>query len=580
MNAIISVENESFKLKINAEDNLVHNFRPRTRSVALTVCRNSFAAFQLQIQCDCRVCVNLDDEPWFSEYSDATVLTIRHEGELTPILHHIGMHLGDDGFLYGDCLKSDQVANVEADVPAGVFVRFEIPKDLAPGEYTGVFKIVSAKLFDDEVLVDKIKYTLQVKNIVLPEPENYTMSLDIWQHNCNIARKAGVPIWSDRHFEIIGQYLKTLAALGVDTATVVVAEIPWSGQRCFLNKETPANLFEYSMIRVHRNPDKSFFYDYSALDRYVELCFQYGICKKIDVFGLLSNWVSVNDGFSNFTDTPEAIRIRYRMPDGSCKYMKRAADIENYIKALYKHFREKGWLDKVRIVADEPGDYEKLDESIRMIRHLAPEFRYKVAFSRKPFFEQFKDEIEEFCIVLTGLTMAAEEWKQIFCEDKKHYFTCYVCCIPEYPNTYLSSNLLETRYLAVMADYFGLAGFLYCGYTAWPSNPGKDIRYSSFPAGDTNFVYPGGDMHPLLTLRYMALRRAIEDYELLAMLRKTQHNEIVEEVHGMILTNRQFDQFYDDDKPHFTFEEMSSAKYKDYEKMRAKIYCALDSGIQ
>ena len=577
MNAIISVENESFKLKMNAEDKTVHNFRPRTRSVSLTACRNSFAAFQLQFQCDNRVCINLCDEPWFSEYSDATVLTIRHDGKLKPVINHIGMHLGDDGFLYGDCLKSDQVADVEADVPAGVFVRFEIPKELAPGEYTGIFKILSSRLFEDEALVDKIKYTLQVKDILLPDPGDYTISLDIWQHNCNLARKAGVPLWSDRHFAIMEQYLQTLAALGADTVTVVAAEIPWSGQRCFQNKETPANLFEYSMIRVHRNPDKSFVYDYSVLDRYVALCFQYGIDKKIDVFGLLSNWVSVNDGFCNFTDTPEAIRIRYRMPDGSCKYMKKAADIGKYIEALYDHFREKGWLDKVRLVADEPGDSEKLSKSICMIRHLAPAFQYKAAFARKPFLDQFTDEIDDFCIILTGLTQTAETWKQIFREDKKHSFTCYVCCIPEHPNIFLSSGLLEARYLAIMADYFGLTGFLYWGYTAWPNDPGKDIRYTSFPAGDTNFVYPGGDMHPLLSLRYMALRRAVEDYELLAMLRKAQQYEIVEEIHRMILTNRQFDQFYDDDKALFSFEEMSSAKHKDYEKMRDMMYCALEN---
>lgn len=578
MNAIISVENEAFKLKINAEDNSVHNFRPRTRSVELTACRNSFAAFQLQFQCDNRVCINLSNEPWFSEYSDAQVLTIRHDGELNPILNHIGMHTGDDGYLYGDCLKSDQVVDVEADVPAGVFVRFEIPKDMAPGKYAGVFKILSTRLFDDEVLIDKIKYTVYVKDIVLPEPRNYTFSLDVWQHNCNIARKAGVPIWSDRHFEMIEQYLKTLAAIGADAVTVVVAEIPWSGQRCFQNKQTPANLFEYSMIRTQRNSDKTYTYDYSVLDRYIELCFQCGICKKIDVFGLLGNWVSVNDGFCNFTDTPEAIRIRYRTPDGSFKYMKKGSDIENYIKSLYSHFQEKGWLDKVRIVADEPGDPEKLAKSIRMIRHLCPNFKYKAAVNSKSLFDQFANDIDDFCIILTGLTVSAEVWKQIFQEDKRHCFTCYVCCTPEHPNTFLSSSLLETRYLAVLADYFGLAGFLYWGYTAWPNDPCKDIRYSSFPAGDTNFVYPGGDMQPLLTLRYMALRRAIEDYELLRMLRKTQHSELVEEVQGMILTNRQLDLFFDDDIPRISFEEMSTAKYKDYEKMRAKIYCALENG--
>lgn len=580
MNAIISAETESFKAMIRAKDHSSHNVRPRTRSVELTVCRNSFAAFQIQLQCDSRVCINLNDDPWFSEYSDAKVLTIRHDGELKPVMNHIGMYLGDDGYLYGDCLKSEQVADVEADMPAGVFVRFEIPKSIAPGDYRGIFKIVSARLFDNEEIVDKIKYTVHVKDIVLPEPGNHTFSLDIWQHNCNIARKAGIPNWSDRHFEIIEQYLKTLAILGQGAVTVVASEIPWSGQRCFQNKETPANLFEYSMIRVCRNPDKTFTYDYSVLDRYVELCFQCGIQKTIEVFGLLNNWISVNDGFCNFTETPEALRIRYRMPDGSFRYMKKSADVENYIRALYTHFQEKGWLDKVRIMADEPGDVNNLHKSIAMIKRVAPGFQFKVAFGRKPFFEEFKDKIEDFCLNITGLTSAAEEWKEIIQKEKHHNFTCYVCCIPERPNAFLSSNLLETRYLAILADYFGFEGLLHWGYTAWPRDPSNDIRYSSFPAGDTNFVYPGGDMHPLLSLRYMALRRAIEDYELLAMLRKAGNRELVEEVHRMILTNQNFGQFYEEDTAKLSFEQMSSAKYKDYEKMRAKIYGALETCAQ
>lgn len=576
MSAIISVESEAFKLKIDSADRTSHNFRPRSRSIDLTACRNSFAAFQIVMQCDYRTCINLGDAPWFSEYSDAVVLSVRHDGDLTPEINHVGMYMGDDGSLYGDCLRSDPVTDVEADIPAAIFVRFEIPKNLAPGKYTGVFKVFSTRLFDDEVLVDRIKYTICVKDIVLPDPAQQSVHLDLWQHNCNIARKAGVPNWSDRHFEIIEPYLKKLAALGQRCVTAVVSQIPWSGQRCFQDKETPSNLFEYSMISVSRNPDRSYTYDYSVLDRYIRLCFQCGIDQEIEVFGLLNNWISVSDGFSNFTDTPEPIRIRYRLPDGSFKYMKKGTDIENYIKALYQHFQQMGWLDKVRIVADEPADHETLRQSLNMLRRIAPGFKYKATFGRKPFYDEFKDVIDDFCVIITGLTQVAEDWKRIFREDKKHKFTYYVCCFPEFPNTFLSSELLETRYLIILADYFRLSGFLRWNFTVWPKEPRHDIRYAKFPAGDTNYVYPGGDMQPLLTLRYMALRRGIEDYELLAMLRRSGQEQVAEEVHRLILTNRLFSQFYDDDKTHFSFEEMSSAKYKDYEKMRAKIYSALE----
>lgn len=147
MQAFVSVENEAFKLRINTDNINIHNFRPRLRQISLTACQNSFAAFQLLFQCDCRTCINLDDSPWLSEYSESRYIYIRHEGELQPIMKHIGMRQGDDGFSYADVLESFPVADVPASYPASVFVSFEVPPDCPPGEYSGVFKIVSNYLF-------------------------------------------------------------------------------------------------------------------------------------------------------------------------------------------------------------------------------------------------------------------------------------------------------------------------------------------------------------------------------------------------------------------------------------------------
>ena len=83
-------------------------------------------------------------------------------------------------------------------------------------------------------------------------------------------------------------------------------------------------------------------------------------------------------------------------------------------------------------------------------------------------------------------------------------------------------------------------------------------------------------MQPLLSLRYMALRRSMEDYELLAMLRDAGQERVVEELHKSILTNRQFSQFHDEWNTFLKFEEMSAATYQDYEKMRREMYSALE----
>lgn len=580
MQTILAVENESFKLKINSSDKSRHNFVPRQHSADVSCCRNSFAAFQIIILCDGHACINLGNSPWFSEFYGAENIHVRHKGELTPVMNHIGMLLGDDGELYADMLKSSPVTDAAANVPSGIFVRFEISENVKPGKYSGVFLFYKSVLFGDEELIDKLEYTVNVNSAVLPKPHDGAFELDLWQHNCNIARKAEVENWSDRHFEIIEPYIKTLADIGARTVTAVVSEIPWSGQRCFRDKQTTSNLFEYSMVSVRKDGSGAYSYDYSVLDRYIELCFKYGIDRSIEVFGLINNWISADEGFESFTETPDAIRIRYTLPDGTHSYMRKAKDIEDYITALCSHFKEKGLLDKVRIVADEPEDHATFKKTIEALKRIVPEFRYKAAVMTKPFYDEFKNDIEEFCVNITGIANAYEEWKQVFKNDKSHLFTYYVCCFPPVPNTFLASDLLESRYIAILADYFGFKGFLRWNYTVWPRDPRNDIRCSLWPAGDTNFVYPAGDMSPLLTLRYMALRRGIEDFELLQLMKSKKNAEAVNRVYDIVISDRDFGSFYDGQKSIKRFDAISAARQEEYQRARDIMYLALSENVE
>ena len=172
MQTILAVENESFKLKINSSDKSRHNFVPRRHSADVSCCRNSFAAFQIVIMCDGHACINLGNSPWFSEFYGAENIHVRHKGELTPVMNHIGMLLGDDGELYADMLKSSPVTDAAANVPSGIFVRFEISENVKPGKYSGVFLFYKSVLFGDEELIDKLEYTVNVNSAVLPKPHD------------------------------------------------------------------------------------------------------------------------------------------------------------------------------------------------------------------------------------------------------------------------------------------------------------------------------------------------------------------------------------------------------------------------
>ena len=68
--------------------------------------------------------------------------------------------------------------------------------------------------------------------------------------------------------------------------------------------------------------------------------------------------------------------------------------------------------------------------------------------------------------------------------------------------------------IPAMVALYDFNGFLRWNYTVWPEDPRRELRFSRFEAGDTNFVYPAYNGDVLLSLRYKSLRRGIADYEL------------------------------------------------------------------
>ncbi len=53
---------------------------------------------------------------------------------------------------------------------------------------------------------------------------------------------------------------------------ICAGEIPWGGQHCAADMEHFANLFEYSIIGITKQRGGSFTYDFSAMQRYIDLC--------------------------------------------------------------------------------------------------------------------------------------------------------------------------------------------------------------------------------------------------------------------------------------------------------------------
>ena len=524
-------------------------------------------AFQLVIRTEEEAILTLDDNPVFHRKGMRPVYRIAVTSALPTALQHIGMVTGDDCLRYGDILLNQPSCELEADVPSAVYVRTEIPCGTPAGTYDGSVRLYRSYGFAVEQLVEELSFSVEVFACTVPPAQQRRFHLDLWQHPANIARRAEVPLWSDRHFTLMEPYLRALADLGQRAITAVVSEIPWCGQAGFMEHRYTTDLYEYSMVRVCHRADGSLSFDFSVLDRYIRTCFRCGFPtnSEIEVFGLINIWRFDDYGYGGpVEDYPEAIRIRVHETDGRYGYLSTATEIDAYVRALRDFFCAAGWLEQVRVVADEPADVDRFRGSLEHMMQIAPGFRYKAAINHAEFIEAFREQIDDFVPIYDCLVSQWGPLQELRAAMPGKRFLWYVCCIPDFPNFFIASALLEGRGVGALTYATGLDGFLRWNFTVWNRDPRQDLRYPRFPCGDMNFVYPAGDMTPLLSLRYRMLQRGLEDYELLTMLADRGQRALADELVAQLVKKRSGEQAA-------SAEELLNLDYAAYASVRRQL---------
>ncbi|QJD86903.1 DUF4091 domain-containing protein [Cohnella herbarum] len=521
MNISLGLEHESYKHVHGALNKFTLPF-DENKEISLVCGRNDRAAVQLLIHSDREMLVCVNEDPAFYERGPIDIVRVNAEipglraSSVKATL--IGLVEDDDRQLKSDILLRQPFIHVEAGRVQPVWIEIEIGKDADPGAYTPRISVFGHRLFEDESLVRELSFNVQVVNATLKDAGDYAFHLDLWQHNSNIARKYDLELWSDEHFAVIDPYLASLADLGQKSLSIVASEIPWSGQSSAYDRIDPANLFEYNIVRTTRLANGQWVFDFDALNRYVKMGMKHGISQEIEVFGLINIWVLPDAGLGAvLEDYNDAVRIRYWDESSrSFKYMTHKRDFVQYVQALESNFIEMGWIDIVRVTADEPSDLALFTERLDELKKMGPSFKYKAAINHAEFIEQGIEGMMDYVPILNCIAAESEKIASLK-KEIKGYMTYYVCCGPDLPNTFIRSHLLESRLIPWLAYYMNMDGFLRWNYTVWPNDPLNKIsyHYPYFPAGDTNFVYPGRDGKPMLTLRYKLLQKGIRDYEII-----------------------------------------------------------------
>ncbi|MBO5204043.1 MAG: DUF4091 domain-containing protein [Clostridia bacterium] len=567
------VANEAYKLTLN------YGVAEPKAPTYLVAGKNDSAAFQLILSSENPYSVSIDTSEWFSSNAIPQYrrpherLRVAVESPFATELHLEEFVKDDNGVEKADVLLNSSVRDSAPNVPSAVWVETHIPADASAGDYKIKVRVYSSLYAEDETLVSETELTLTVYDVVIPDYKSWSFYLDLWQHVSNVARHYDVPLFSDEHFAILEKVAKSLANLGQKSITVCVSEIPWSGQFCFDQIVHGGNMFEYSIVGITRSKDGKYHYDYSKMQRYIDICTEYGMSGDIEVFGLINLWI--NDALGKVkVDYVEPIRLRYfDESDGKLKYVSEKCVVEDYIKSLEKYFTETNQLTRVRIAADEPADMVKYRNSLETFRTIAPTFRFKTAINHAEFIDEFGDVIDDFVPYLYCVCQKYDILKdyQKYLTGKR--FLWYVCCGEGRPNTQYGQHLIESRMIGPMNRYLGFDGFLRWSYCIWPEDPRHEARYSRFEAGDTQLVYPAYNGDVLLSLRYKNLRRGIIDHEILKMLDSEGQGELATNlVNSLILEHDHF-KYYE--KSYASLVGAHTHEWEDFNNMKKTALKAL-----
>lgn len=481
----------------------------------------------------------------------------------------LGYAADDDGkTLIADPILKKEYLYSEGDNPVMIWVEGEVDRDYR-GDKVGItINLFTQEGYSEEVVEKSITVDIDVVDIVLPELKDTDFHLDLWQHLSSWARHYQVPFWGDEHFDIIDGYIEELASLGEKVITVVASDFTWEGQGCFQVDKNPSNLFEHNIIAVRRNLSGKIECDFTALERYLNICFKHGIEKEIDIFGLLASWQRTDFG-NPLRDYDDYIRIGYFSEDDEAhRYIDNKKDLEEYIRQVFAFFREKNLLDRVRVISDMPKDPEAFTRWSKFLRDSAgEELQIKTALHEGSFTERL-DEVSDLCLSLPLLLNCKENLWNIR-EKIEGKLTWYVCWFPDRLNHFISSPLIESRLTGWYSHYMEMDGFLRWDYALWTENPYEDIsyKYPRWKAGDMFFVYPGRDMKPIRSIRWENLRYGIQDNILLKMAEETVGSERVHKMLREVL-GRKEEMITTGE---FSVELNYSTKYREYMSIREQI---------
>jgi len=409
----------------------------------------------------------------------------------------------ENGQLTPDPLRMTSTFDLSCNQAQPIWIDFLVPREVSAGTYRGAISISHRGQPKAEFPVE-----LKVLDLELPLITEDHFYFNILMDLDSIARLHQTERWSDRHWQLIERYVEHWAQHSQDAITVFIIEDPWDG----LTEFPVAGLLHWKLSGVWEDLETpQFEFDYSSVDRFIELCLAAGIDQTIQCW---SPVMMPHRDYSVITyqDTVARQIKKLRVEAGTPDYERVWSQ---FARSFESHFREKGWLELTTLGLDEIST-ENLDTIVPIFQNIAPDLSLMLSGGdQKGKYSHLSTEMAfyygdiESDVPLPNLAQRRAEGKKTL---------VYTAVSPLYPNTFLFSEPLESRMLPWLVWKHGFDGYIRWAWNFWRDDFWAHPRYK-WRSGDMFLIYPGED-GPMDSIRSMMLRKGAQDYELLWMSRK------------------------------------------------------------
>jgi len=176
-----------------------------------------------------------------------------------------------------------------------IWMAVSIPRDAGPGEYRGRLVVTAAG--HDPVTVP---VELKVLDWALPDKKDWRSWVELIQSPDTLAMEYGVKLWSQRHWELISRSMSLLGEVGCD-----IVYLPLIAETNLGNAQ--------SMLRWVKQPKGGYDFDFSVMDRYLDLAVEHMGKPTVVCFVVWDIYLGAGGGYKdNYGHNQPGLKARMK----------------------------------------------------------------------------------------------------------------------------------------------------------------------------------------------------------------------------------------------------------------------------